>query len=145
MGIGETILWIVLSIFKFLFTPSAMVAAEYTYWETIITTLIGASLGVFIFYFAGAFIFNWIDRVRGKRSKKKKFTRVNRGVVRIKSRFGLGGLVATIGIISVPICSMLAARYFRDNPRTLPALLISVTAWTFGLSALSFLVKNFFH
>ena len=63
------------------------------------------------------------------------FTRTNRLIVRIKRGYGVKGLaLLSPPILSIPITSILAAKYFRHDRRTLPLLLSSVVVWSFVLS-----------
>lgn len=141
----EFLWWSFLAMVKFLFVPSTMIGVGYTFWQTIVNTIVGAVFGVFVFYNVGELIFSSIDRWRGKKGKqRKKFTKMNRFVVRFKSRFGVWGLAAMVGIISVPICSVLAARYFGGNSRTVFVLILSVIVWTFALTSISFFFRGFF-
>ena len=55
-AIFEIIGLILFSSVKFLFAPSTAYALGYTFWQTILISLIGGWLGVFVFYFAGSFV-----------------------------------------------------------------------------------------
>lgn len=131
-----------LAIVKFLFTPSAMIATGYSFIETVLITLSGALIGVVIFYYAGTQIFEAIAKRR--RKKRKAFTRLNRAIVKVKNNFGVIGLASTMGLISVPVCTLLAARYFRHNKMTLWFLMISAAIWTLFLSGISVYLKDLF-
>ncbi|PCJ81144.1 MAG: hypothetical protein COA57_14505 [Flavobacteriales bacterium] len=136
----EVLGWIFLSIVKFVFTPSAMTAAGYSFGETFLITSFGASIGVVLFYYMGEMIFQWLDAKRHSK-KRRTFTRVNRLIVRMKMRFGIFGLAVTIGVVSVPIGALLVARYFNNSSRAVPALILAVVTWTLALTTLSQLVK----
>ena len=74
----------------------------------------------------------WRMVVPPKDKPKKKFSRKNKLIVRVKSRWGLIGLaLITPTIISIPVGTLLAARYFGNNWRTLPYMLLSVVGWGF--------------
>ncbi|MGB0403274.1 MAG: hypothetical protein ACPGEG_04200 [Salibacteraceae bacterium] len=134
---------ILLSSVKFLFAPSTVMAFGYSFWETIIITLSGGWLGVFVFYFAGSAIFDWIAKAFPKKKTPKKFTRSNRFVVWLKNGFGLVGISVVLGFASIPLVSLLAAKYFRHNSKTLIYLISSVTIWGFSLTLASFLIKPY--
>ena len=51
--------WILMSILKFLITPSLMIAAGYNWLEVVIICTVGATLGILLFYKAGKSIFSW--------------------------------------------------------------------------------------
>jgi len=67
---------------------------------------------------------------------KRKFTFRNRVIIKIKQRYGLTGLlIFTPPLLSIPIGSFLAQRYF-PGMRTIALLLGSVFAWSLLLNAL---------
>lgn len=128
---------------KFLFTPSAMVTAGYSFYEVVFITLAGAFLGITVFYFGGTAVFAWFNRIRIQSKKPQKvFSRRNRLIVKYKNRLGVVGLAATIGLISVPLCSLLAAKYFHHKRKTIWVLMGSATVWTLALSGISFFFKS---
>ncbi|MGV9012470.1 MAG: hypothetical protein ACOH13_07745 [Flavobacteriales bacterium] len=115
-----------------------------TYLETVLLTATGGCLGTLVFYFGGSRVLEWL-RLRhvSKRAQaialgkapKRVFTRTNRLIVRIKRGYGVKGLaLLSPPILSIPITSILAAKYFRHDRRTLPLLLSSVVVWSFVLS-----------
>ncbi|RMG80601.1 MAG: hypothetical protein D6707_06140 [Bacteroidetes bacterium] len=57
--------------------------------------------------------------------------------MKVKSRFGiLGVALITPVILSIPLGSMLAARFFSDNKMALPILMIAVLFWSVVLTTL---------
>jgi len=70
-----------------------------------------------------------------KPRQRKVFTRRNRWIIRIKHGGGLKGLaVLTPLVLTIPVGSIIAARYFRHDRRTLPALLSSVVIQAMAVS-----------
>jgi len=69
-AIFEIIGLILFSSVKFLFAPSTAYALGYTFWQTILISLIGGWLGVFVFYFAGSFVFDWWSKISKPSDKK---------------------------------------------------------------------------
>jgi hypothetical protein len=136
----EIIGWWLLAIVKFLFTPSAMIAAGYTYLEVLVVSASGACMGVLIFFYAGERIFSLF------KSKKpgKIFTPGRRRIIRLKSRFGIKGLMLFSAFLSVPISSILAARYFRHERSTVPMMMIGFGVWAVILTTLSWAVRYVF-
>ncbi|MDA9820488.1 hypothetical protein N9C06_06170, partial [Salibacteraceae bacterium] len=57
--------------------------------------------------------------------------------------YGLTGLCLVLGVISIPLSALLAARYFRHRKDTLVYLSISVLAWALLLTAFSLSIKPF--
>ncbi|NNE55508.1 MAG: hypothetical protein HKN32_05775 [Flavobacteriales bacterium] len=131
------------SIFKFVLTPSAMIIApnDWSFLEIVVIVGSGASLGVAIFYFFGDKIFSYLDSKR--KNAPKRFTRFNRFITKVKMRYGLKGLLLLCGLISVPISSLLAARYFRSDT-TLPLLVMSFWIWAVFLTSISYLIRWLF-
>lgn len=131
---------------KFLFAPLVSYQLGHSYLETVLLTAAGGSLGAVIFYRGGRQVLEWF-RKRGLRRRaramqagkkpKSAFTRTNRFIVRVKHRYGLGGLAFILTpFLSVPVTAVLAAKYFRRDERTLPTLLTAVVLWSFALSGL---------
>ncbi|MAZ36774.1 hypothetical protein N8085_00680 [Salibacteraceae bacterium] len=134
-AIFEIIGLILFSSVKFLFAPSTAYALGYTFWQTILISLIGGWLGVFVFYFAGSFVFDWWSKI--SKPSDKKFSKKNRIIVWFKNDFGLLGITLVLGFASIPIVSLLAAKYFRHLPITIYALLASTVVWAFLLTGIS--------
>lgn len=134
-AIFEIIGLILFSSVKFLFAPSTAYALGYTFWQTILISLIGGCLGVFVFYFAGSFVFDWWSKI--SKPSDKKFSKKNRIIVWFKNDFGLLGITLVLGFASIPIVSLLAAKYFRHLPITIYALLASTVVWAFLLTGIS--------
>ena len=133
--------WLFFVVFKFIWAPVTLATTtSYEWWEIITITIAGGWIGIFIFFFFGKVILDFFTKRR--KTPAKRFTKLNRFVVRIKSKYGLAGLVTIIGIISVPICTLIAAAYFKDDRRVVPALMTSVVIWTFALSAIIFLIMD---
>ena len=137
--------WWLLTIVKFLFVPFGMmlkpqVGEAWSLVEVILVTSTGAALGVFVFFHFGEFIFNWISH--HFKSSRKIFTKRNRWFIRLKWRYGINGLMAIAGLISVPIASVVAAKLYRHNPNALPKMIIAFFIWSVVLSSLAFGMKK---
>lgn len=134
-------MWL-LSIAKFVITPFVMLLQggdKWSFLETIIITSSGAALGGFVFYHFGEIIFNWwAHHFPGKR---KKMTRINRWIVKMKMRYGIRGVLLISGIISVPIASMVMAKLYRHHPTALPQLLVAFFVWASVLSSIAWSIK----
>jgi hypothetical protein len=137
---------VLLSSVKFLFAPSVAIGAGFGYLQTIVITYCGGCLGILFFYFFGTFMMRKFSKKTVSENRKKKiFTPTNKMIVKIKSKYGLIGLsFITPAIISIPVGTILAAKYFRKNPKTLSYLLTSLFIWCLFLSTLSYLLKASF-
>jgi hypothetical protein len=130
---------------KFLFAPSTVYLSGYSFWETIAITLIGGTVGVFTFFYTGSAIFSFINERFPSNKKKKAFSKKNRLLIRVKSSWGIIGLAfISPCLISLPIGGFIAARYFRNDARTIPAFLAAVVFWSFTLTSITALVGPLF-
>jgi hypothetical protein len=134
-------LWL-LSIAKFIATPFVMVNGKNSEWsfiETVFISSSGAALGVFIFYHFGEIIFNWWAHHFPK--KRKKITKLNRWIVRLKLKYGLKGILFICGLISVPIAAMVVARLYRHYPTAMPKLILAFFVWSIALTSLASAIR----
>ena len=145
MKIGSYILVFLISSIKFLFAPATSLGTGLSYWETIIVTVAGGCFGVCVFYFGAGALFRRAEakrkskelilRAQGKYVPPRKFTRMNKFVVRIKRRFGLIGVsIVTPAIISIPFGSIILARFYPNWKITVPVLFGFVIFWSFFLT-----------
>jgi len=120
---------------KYLYSAPPALAAGYSIWETIFITVGGAWLGTFFFYYFGGWVTGIIVRfiqkhIYKRKKPRKKFSKKNKFLVKIMENYGLIGLcIITPSMISIPVGCIVAARYFGNDKRTLPYMLISVTLW----------------
>ena len=64
-------------------------------------------------------------------------------IVFIKNKFGLIGFIAISAIISVPITSLLAAKFFKHNKFTPLWLICGFMVWSLILSSAAYYIKWF--
>jgi hypothetical protein len=136
------------SMVKFALSPLLSLKLGYGLVETIIITGIGGCLGVTFFFLSSGWILEHIEGRRtravreGRRKAPRSFTRTNKMIVKVKRRQGLNGLAAiTPVLISIPVGTIIAAKYFRHDPRALPVLFSSVLIWDIILSSIWNLAK----
>lgn len=138
------IVFFFLSSIKFLFAPVPAVAAL-GYWEAIAVTTLGGWTGVCFFYFGANYIFRRAEVKRAKKEAeakakgtyvpRKKFTKFNRKIIRIKHRFGIIGFsIITPAIISIPIGCVIMARFYPNWKITIPLLFGFVLLWSLFLA-----------
>ncbi|MEX2595803.1 MAG: hypothetical protein WEC59_02655 [Salibacteraceae bacterium] len=137
--------FVLFSSVKFLFAPSTVYLSGYSYFETIAITITGGVIGVLVFFYTGAKMFAFLNE-RFKRSRPKKaFSRRNRMLIKLKSSWGLIGLaVLSPSFISIPFGSLIAAKYFRHDKRTMPLMLAAVVFWSITLTSLTALIGPLF-
>jgi len=122
-------------------------------WETIVVMETGGILGFLFFYFFFGFLFKelkilwpvvyrftpvlfkvrfemWLKRHRVRRIYAKKFTSMNKIIVRMRKRYGMWGLVILSPIIlSIPVGALLGNKYFRHNHHFIPYMILSILIW----------------
>ena len=103
--------------------------------ETVLSIFIGGCVGSAFFYYSAEFFMN---RTRIKREKeriekggsfveKNKFTRVNKGIVKLKNRFGkLGICFWAPFLLSVPLGSIVVAKFFGRESFTFLFIVIGM-------------------
>ena len=140
----EYVAWAAVAVVKFVVTPSLMMATGHPWWGAWAVTAAGAAGGVWVVWHSGKRLFSWFEEKLGSREGrgKRTFTPGRRRIVWLKNNFGLHGLLAVSGLISVPIATTLAAKYFRHHPWVMQLLMLAFALWALALAALSWLVKN---
>lgn len=129
---------------KILMAPGAILAAGYGRFTTILIAFIGASIGSLFFLKLGGVIFAWMEK-KFPPKKKKVFTRKNRFIVNFKRKFGVIGLALIIPIISIPASAIISAKYFGDDPKTIPSFIASSALWAILLTFFSEPIIEFLH
>ena len=126
------------SMIKFLFTPLGGPAAGLTWLETYFACVAGAIISAAVFYFSSEF---FMIRAHKKRKLlleaalasgtpilvKRKFTRTNKAIVRIKHRLGIVGTSFFVPLfLSIPIGTIITAKFFGKDKRTFPYILTGI-------------------
>jgi len=151
----------VLSSVKFLLAPPLSFGMGLGYLETLVTTSAGGIMGVFLFYylsrglirlydrFIRKYVHNGIHWIAGKLNfghlaekyfpiarKKKVFTLTNRLIIKIRNKYGFIGIVIlTPVLLSIPLGSFLAARFYPRKQFTVLYLSASVILWSLIMSS----------
>jgi hypothetical protein len=107
---------------------------NYSYFESVIMLILGGFTGILFFYFFS----NWVNKVLNKLFKKKKekkvFSKKVRRFINIKNKYGLIGIaLITPLVISIPVGSFIASRFFSKNKYTLLFMLGGVLFWALTL------------
>jgi hypothetical protein len=143
LEILELIGFLGLTVVKFLVAPTFLIVEGYSWWYTVVVSAAGAAAGVGVLY---PFYLSMFRLVEGKKTRrvsrrKKKFSSFRRAIIRTRQRFGIMGLLVFSGLISVPIATWLAAKYFRKNPLTPWLLIVSFSIWAILLTTISWAMK----
>jgi membrane protein YqaA with SNARE-associated domain len=149
--VWEEVVLFLLSSVKFFLAPPTGIAFGFSFFKTVTITTTGGISGVIFFYYFGRWVNRMIKRLIRKFKKKKKeeecpkkFTFQNKLIVKLKMFFGVNGLaIASPILISIPIGSILASRYFHKN--TTPIVFcVWVLVWSLALTGLSAIFRDFF-
>jgi hypothetical protein len=131
---------------KFLLAPTLSLSLGYSTWTTVTVVFLGGVTGVCFFYLAADWLMENAAKRRRKKEdalraqgkdvpKKKVFTSGRRRLIRVKNRFGLLGIsIVTPCIISIPVGSILAARFFKNRVKVLTYMISSCLVWAFILT-----------
>ena len=139
----EIICVFLISGIKFFAAPLLAKTFGFTFLETILVTTLGGVVGVFVFFNLGSRILHFSPIFfKPINTKRKIFTKKNKFYVKLIRNFGLFGIAIFSPIlISIPVGSFLAARFF-ENQKTM-ALAIMCTAvliWSVSISTFLFLL-----
>ena len=127
-----------LSTIKFLFAPFAGPASGLSFLETYISCVAGAIFSASIFYFASGYLMRKSIEKMAKKLKeaeesgivfkhKKKFTKTNKFIVKIKRKFGLYGVSMFAPLfLSVPIGTIITAKFFGHLSKTFPIIILGM-------------------
>lgn len=149
---------ILLSGVKFFFGPALSLKFGYSYFQTIITTTIGGSLGVFFFYYLSEYLIKQFNKYRLilkktvsrkaknhkrkrirliKKKQKKNFSRKNKLIITTKQKYGLWGIAfLTPVLLSIPVGTFLASRYYKNKKNIFIYLITSIICWSFIISSI---------
>lgn len=135
---------------KFFYAPIYAFLLGLGFWESLISFLSGGIFSLLAFYFATdifliyvkhlkpVIVFvtphntrlryqNWTDKRFLRRKQKKHFTRKNRFFVKIRTRWGMWGIVlATPIILSIPLGAFLLRKYYGHRKIALPLALLAL-------------------
>jgi hypothetical protein len=138
---------------KFAASPFAALGYDLNYIQTFLTTTAGGIFGVLFFFYGSKYIVQWVTTYKNhlfflfgvnKKSledellpeRKKIFTWKNKLIVTTVRRFGLVGIaLLTPTLLSIPVGTLIAARYFRNPRKVVGYLCASVVLWSLILSS----------
>ena len=134
----QVLLTIISSSVKFAMTfPLAVLQFRLSFLETILWTNVGGIVGIYFFAFLSEKLIAWWNRTfrKGRAAKspgvKKIFTKKNRRIVRIKQQYGLPGIALTTPLLlSIPLGTFLAVRYYRSSKVKFTWLIASNILWS---------------
>jgi hypothetical protein len=124
--------------------PAAYAAWKMNFWELFVFSSIAGVFGVGLFVYLSDWLFKIWDNFRmryfppkAKKSKARIFTRRNRQYIKIVRKYGLPGLaLLTPTLLSIPVGTILARRFFPSRKLVFLYISISVVLWSVAMSAI---------
>ncbi len=144
------------SMIKFLFTPFGGPKAGLSFFETYVVCVAGALVSAAIFYFSSEF---FMIRAHKKRKElirksietgiplkvKKKFTKTNKFIVRIKHKLGIIGVAFYAPLfLSIPIGTIITAKFYGKERRTFPLIVLGIAINGVITTGIAFIIADFF-
>jgi hypothetical protein len=155
---------LILSGVKFLLAPPYAIGVGFNYIQTFLITTIGGLMGVVFFFYVSEFILkmfkkvwpviknyfskpklqseNLIIEIEPGENRKKQFTRKNRFLVLTVRKYGLWGIaILTPILLSIPLGTFLASKYYKNKKSVLLSLAVSVVGWSLVMSSIYAIFK----
>jgi hypothetical protein len=94
-----------------------------------LANIIGGTIGIVVFTYLGDFIQTWFIK-KFPNYFGKRFTPTNRFLVKVKQKFGLGGVAAfTPIILSIPVGVLFALALTHDKKKIMFSMIVSMLFW----------------
>ncbi len=130
---------------------SPVVALKFSFWTGFFMNVSAGFTGVSFFYFLSDYFMERAHKKRVRRLKNgtakpnKIFTWLNKFLVRGKRSLGLFGIaILTPMFISIPVGSIITAKFFTHKKGAYPALLLAVVFWAFVVGGLASFFPDLF-
>lgn len=140
---------------KFLFAPAISFGMGLNFLQTWLSTTAGGIAGVVLFFFLSKWIlrlyatyffyyfhlirlkiYSLLDITVPKIIPARRFTRRNRMIIKVVNKFGMAGIVfLTPVLLSIPLGTFIATRYYSANRFLLVYLCASVIFWSLLMSS----------
>jgi hypothetical protein len=140
---------------KFLFAPALSFGLGLNFIQTWLSTTAGGIVGVVFFFFLSRWIlllysryffyyfhlirvkiYTALDITVPKFIPARRFTKRNRFIIKLVRKYGLAGIVIlTPVLLSIPVGTFIATRYFSSNRFLLVYLSSSVLFWSLFMSS----------
>lgn len=135
---------------KFL-VGAPIIAAKYNFITGLIMNVAAGACGVSFFFFLSDYFMERAHKKRvrkienGVAKPKRKFTRINKFLVKTKLGLGMIGIaLITPTLISIPVGSLVMAKFFNHSKWAYPFLLLSVVFWALLIGGIASLFPNVF-
>ena len=113
--------------------PISAFKYDFNFLQTLLFSVIGGIVGVLLF----SILSNKINSLFPKKKRVEGKKRGIKEIISIKTarKYGLIGIaVVTPILLSIPIGTLLALRFFPEKKKTIPILISAVVAWSLILS-----------
>lgn len=138
---------------KFFWTPPYALVLKLGIWETVLALEIGGIAGYLFFFYLSHFVLaqlsillnklylvtpdrfkvlvkGWKMQIGERRKKRKKFTRRNKLIVKMRKRYGMWGIIIlTPVLLSIPVGAVLGNKYYSNRRTFLPFMILSIFLW----------------
>jgi hypothetical protein len=131
-----------ISTVKFFFAASLMGASALSPLDIAISTGLGALCSFNVFYWSSSYLMN---KAKDRKTRKNKppllkqkaiFTKMNKYIIRAKMSKSGFWLICTLAplFLSIPLGSILVAKFYRDTKLAYPLVMVSLVAFAFILA-----------
>lgn len=116
--------------------PVAIYVMGMSFTETLIYTNIGGMLGTVISVYFSRFLIAtwnkyWPEKLTFHSKTRKRFTKRKRRIIKIKSKYGLIGIVVLSPVIlSIPVGSFLTVKYYGSRIKNILFLIAGQFIWS---------------
>lgn len=125
--------------------PAAVILFKFNFFKVFIASCAGGIGGTIFYTYLSAGLLKWWEDYKDRKNlftKKKIFTKSNRRVIRIKNRFGLTGIaILTPVLLSIPLGSFLAERFYKDKRK----VILAISSWVMIWSVVCYFIYYFFY
>jgi hypothetical protein len=144
------------SMIKFLFTPFGGPKAGFSFIETYVVCVSGALISAAIFFFSSEYFLKKAHKKRKELihksietgiplKQKKKFTKTNKLIVRIKHKLGIVGVAFYAPLfLSIPIGTIITAKFYGKEKRTFPLIILGIVINGFITTGSAYIIADFF-
>jgi len=155
---------LLLSGVKFLLAPPYAIGIGFNYVETFLITTIGGLLGVVFFFYISEFLLSLFKKVWPfirtfftgsaikpktkivvsvpEENRKKLFSWKNKFIVNTRRKYGLWGIaILTPILLSIPLGTFIASKYYKNKKSVLLSLTVSVICWSVVMTSIYAIFK----
>lgn len=152
MEFGYIITVFLTGTWKFMFTPALALGLGFNFLESWVLSCAGATFSSFVFFWTAEF---FMKRAHNKKIRKmlqarekglpyqpkKQITRVNKFIVLLKKKVGWYGISIYVPLfLSIPIGSIIVAKFYGKRRFTYPLIVIGIMLNGFILTAISYFI-----